>query len=73
MHGCVDRVLRSIAPTDKPTPAGFLRLLTIIFREHQVGPADILVSRPRPDSLQIEHDSRAIKWLRHRDTGFRTV
>ena len=28
------RVLRSIAPTDKPTQSGFLRLLATIFLEH---------------------------------------
>lgn len=32
----------------------------LIFREHQMGPADTLVRRPRPDSLLIPHDSRAI-------------
>jgi len=39
--------------------AGFV-LPLLIFREHQMGPADTLVRRLRPDSLQIEHDSRAI-------------
>jgi hypothetical protein len=31
-----------------------------IFREQYAGPTDTLVRRPKPDSLQIEHDSRAI-------------
>lgn len=38
-----------------------------IFREHQVGPADTLVRRPWPDSLQIQHDSRAILTERPHD------
>lgn len=37
-----------------------LAVSKMIFREHQVVPADTLVRRLRPDSLQIEHDSRAI-------------
>lgn len=38
-----------------------------IFREQQVGPADTLVRRPRPDSLQIEHETRAILTERPHD------
>ena len=33
---------------------------SLIFRAHQLKPADTLVRRPRPDSLQLEHDSSAI-------------
>lgn len=51
----------------KLTPVLHGVFLPAIFREHQVGPADTLVRRPLPDSLQIEHDSRAILTERPHD------
>lgn len=61
--------IRSVWPmTGEPTEFGKNRTLRFsdpsqhcaIFREHQAGPAYTLVRRPRFDSLQIQHVSRAI-------------